>query len=74
MTSYLGKSCSFGLLCVSCLGVCQFVSFLFSLLNFSFGCGIVYNTISRAKLFLNVVCVCVCVCVAFSKTAIYEHA
>ena len=28
MTTCLRKSCSFGLLCVSCVGVCQFVSVL----------------------------------------------
>ena len=36
MTSFLGKSCSFGLLCVSCIGVCQFVS---ALLSFCFAGG-----------------------------------
>ena len=34
MTTCLGKSCSFGTLCVSCVGVCQFVSVLLSLLFF----------------------------------------
>ena len=28
MTTCLGKSCPFGLLCVSCVGICQFVSVL----------------------------------------------
>ena len=27
MNAYLGKSCSFGLLCVSCVGVCLFILF-----------------------------------------------
>ena len=39
MTTCLAKSCSFGLLCVSCVGICQFVSML-SLLVLRVGSGI----------------------------------
>ena len=34
MTTCLAKSCSFGLRCVSCVGVCQFMSEVLSLLFF----------------------------------------
>ena len=40
MTTNLGKSCSFGLLCVSCVGVFQLVNVLFSLMDLRVGCGI----------------------------------
>ena len=40
MTTCLGKSCSFDLLCVSCVGVCQFVSVLLSILEYRVGCWI----------------------------------
>ena len=39
MITCLGKICSFGLLCVSCVGFCQFVSVLLSLLVLRVGCG-----------------------------------
>ena len=35
MTTCLEKSCSFGLLCVSCVGICQFVRMFQSLLSLS---------------------------------------
>ena len=40
MTIYLGKNCSFGFLCVSCVGVFQLVNVLFSLMDLRVGCGI----------------------------------
>ena len=40
MTTCLGKSCSFGLLCMSFVNVYDFVYVLFSLLLFGVGCGI----------------------------------
>ena len=40
MTTCLGKSCSFGFLFVSCMGVCQFVSVLLFMSVLRVGCGV----------------------------------
>ena len=40
MTTCLGKGYSFGLLHVSCVGICQFMAVLLSRLVLKMGCGI----------------------------------
>ena len=52
MTTCLGKSCSFGILCVSIVKVCEFVCVFLSLLVLRVGCATDFLCSSSLPMFL----------------------